>query len=162
MQDAEQYREVRLESLRNHPDSFASSYEEEKTLSLKKFQERLSMENAVTFGAWVEENLIGIITIYRETKQKRKHIAWIVGLYVTPSKRGLSVGKHLLKAGIQQAKDWADIEQIYLEVATHNTAAKRLYTSQGFTKFGTEKRALKIGNTYLDEEQMVYFLNPHY
>jgi len=33
-----------------------------------------------------------------------------------------------------------------------------LYASLGFEVFGTEKRALKVGQRYVDEDYMVLFL----
>ena len=43
-------------------------------------------------------------------------------------------------------------------VATTQTAAIALYQSLGFRSFGCEYRALKIGERYVDEEQMVLYL----
>jgi hypothetical protein len=47
------------------------------------------------------------------------------------------------------------IEQIVLAVATSATTAIALYQSLGFRSFGTERRALKIGERYVGFEHMV-------
>ncbi|WP_317935242.1 GNAT family N-acetyltransferase [Sporosarcina aquimarina] len=47
---------------------------------------------------------------------------------------------------------------MYITVVTTNSTAKKLYTSLGFEKFGTEKRALKVDGDYFDEDLMVLFL----
>ncbi|MFY9951539.1 MAG: hypothetical protein WAK27_22750, partial [Candidatus Sulfotelmatobacter sp.] len=51
------------------------------------------------------------------------------------------------------------IEQIMLSVATTQNAAVSLYRSLGFEPFGCERRALKIGDQYVDEEHMVLFIH---
>lgn len=63
-----------------------------------------------------------------------------------------------MNEAIKTAKDMEGIEQINLTVVTSNESAKKLYTSLGFEVFGEEKRALKIDNTYFDEEYRVLFL----
>ena len=50
------------------------------------------------------------------------------------------------------------LEQIVLSVTTTQPAAMGLYRSLGFASFGCERRALKVGGRYLDEEYMVLYL----
>uniref|UniRef100_UPI00201C8D36 GNAT family N-acetyltransferase n=1 Tax=Bacillus cereus TaxID=1396 RepID=UPI00201C8D36 len=73
-------------------------------------------------------------------------------------KRGPGLGKHLMLAVINQAKVLAVVEQIDLTVVSSNDSAKGLYKSLGFQVFGTEKRALKIGQQYVDEDYMVLYI----
>ena len=47
------------------------------------------------------------------------------------------------------------VEQIILAVAAPQAAAVALYRSLGFVSFGREPRALKIGDSYVDEEYMI-------
>jgi hypothetical protein len=47
-----------------------------------------------------------------------------------------------------------------LSVVTTQDAAISLYRSLGCESFGCERRALKIGDRYLDEENMVLFVKP--
>jgi len=44
---------------------------------------------------------------------------------------------------------------IVLTVTSNNKPAKRLYEDIGFRCYGVEKRALKIGLDYFDDEFMV-------
>ena len=48
---------------------------------------------------------------------------------------------------------------ITLAVATVQPGARHLYRSLGVESFGCEPRALKIGDTYGDEEHMVLRLH---
>lgn len=158
-QDAGRYLNIRLEALQKNAEAFASSYEEEKDYSADIYIERFqSPKNAFTFGAFDHSELVGVVTLVREEKIKLSHRANIVAMYVKPDHRGSGVGKALVTAAIKKAKKMSGVEQVYLAVVTTNDPAKRLYTSMGFEIFGKEKRALKIGDVYYDEEHMVLFL----
>ena len=50
------------------------------------------------------------------------------------------------------------LEQINLCVVSDNIKAKKLYKSFGFLTYGTEQKAMKIDNRYLDEYLMVLYL----
>jgi RimJ/RimL family protein N-acetyltransferase len=60
-----------------------------------------------------------------------------------------------MKAVLDRAAEIEGLEQILISVATGQAAAVALYRSLGFTSFGCESKALKIGNRYIDEEYMV-------
>ena len=93
LEDAEKYRSIRLESLKNTPESFASSYEEEKDLSIEEFKNKFQSNDSFTYGAFENGELVGIITLYQEKLYKLRHRAHIGAMYVSPSKRGLGIGK---------------------------------------------------------------------
>ena len=156
LNDALSIRKLRLEALLDSPEAFDSSYEEEREYPLKKFKDRL--KSGCTLGAFLHEELVGMVTVIQETRNKTKHKANIFGMYVSPAQRGQGIGKNLIIKAINQAKTMKGIEQIHLTVVTSNDAAKHLYLSLGFEIYGREKHALKIGDSYLDEEHMYLFL----
>ncbi|WP_411349848.1 GNAT family N-acetyltransferase [Paenibacillus sp. WLX2291] len=155
---AEAYRQLRLEALAQYPEAFASSYEEEQAWPLDRFAHRLGTEGRVTLGAWLEQELIGSVTLIPQSKTKLSHRANIVAMYVKPEQRGSGIGRRLMEEAIAQARRTGVIEQLYLSVMAHNEPAKRLYMALGFEAYGKDWRALKIDNTYHDEELMVLFL----
>lgn len=157
-EDAEDYLALRLEALQNSPESFGSTYEEEKDQLADKYKTRFQSQESFTFGAFEDDLLVGIITLVKEPRIKLRHRTSIVAMYVSPSKRGFGLGKALMDEAIRTAKELEGVEQIYLTVVTTNKSAKNLYTSLGFETFGTEKRALKLKNRYFDEDLMVLFL----
>ena len=62
LEDAEKYRSIRLESLHSSPESFASSYEEEKDFSIEQFKNQFQSEDSFTYGAfdkgnWLESSI---------------------------------------------------------------------------------------------------------
>lgn len=159
VKDAQNYMKIRLKALRNNPEAFGSSFEEEKDRTVKMYGQRLESEESYTYGAFQNNQLIGTVTLLKEKYIKFRHRANIVGMYVAPESRGAGIGRLLLIEAINQAKSLGEIEQINLSVVTTNEPAKKLYTSLGFEVFGTEKRALKLDEkTYLDEEHMVLFI----
>lgn len=156
--DAENYHVLRLEALQNSPESFGSTYEEEKDQPVDKYRKRFESQESFTFGAFENRKLIGIITLVKEQRVKLRHRTTIVAMYVSPRRRGLGVGMALMKEAIMRAKELEGVEQVYLTVVTTNKSAKKLYNSLGFEIFGTEKRALKLNDSYFDEDLMVLFL----
>jgi hypothetical protein len=69
-EDAGKYRGIRLESLKNTPEAFASSYGEEKDLSIEEFKNKLQSKSSFTYGAFDKGELVGIITLYQEKLNK--------------------------------------------------------------------------------------------
>jgi len=158
-QDAEIYLTIRLKALRNNPEAFGSSFEEEKDRPVEMYGQRLESDDSYTYGAFQNNQLVGTVTLIKEKYVKFRHRANIVGMYVAPESRGAGIGRLLLVEAINQAKTIGEIEQLILSVVTTNEPAKKLYTSLGFEVFGTEKRALKLDErSYLDEHHMVLFL----
>lgn len=157
--DATMYRSIRLEALQQSPHAFAASYEEEKSQTIEAYKSRFRIStNTWTFGAFEASQLVGVVTLVKEDRLKLSHRANIVAMYVKPDKRGQGIGKNLMSKVIEKAHHLEGVEQIYLSVVTTNVSAKKLYQACGFEAFAIERRALKIDNTYYDEEHMVLFL----
>ncbi|WP_028552226.1 GNAT family N-acetyltransferase [Paenibacillus sp. UNC451MF] len=154
--DAQQYRVVRLRSLREHPDAFLTTYEIESEKPIEIFQNNLrATEDKFTLGCFTDtENLAGIVTFIRETNPKIAHKANIYAMYVAPEYRKHRVGHALMTEVLQAAKACVGLERIHLTVISSNKGAKRLYESLGFVTYAAEKNAVKIEGVYLDEEFM--------
>ena len=152
------YWDLRLRALKEEPAAFLTSYTEAKQRSLESVAERLRSEantpDSFTLGAFPEEQIAGMVGFYREKAEKCRHKGSIWGMYVTPEARGHGLGRALMSEAIARARSLPDLEQIQLGVVVTQTAARRLYVSLGFEPFGLEKRAVKIGDRYFDEEMM--------
>lgn len=156
--DAEVYREVRLSALKNDPDAFGSTYDQEETKPLGYFVQRIHhTKDQFTLGCFDDSNtLVGIVNFSRENRLKTAHKGNIYGMYVEPQFRGRGVGKALLLALIERAtKECEGLEQIHLTVVSNNKSAKRLYVSLGFEVYGKEPHALKFDEQYFDEDLMI-------
>jgi ribosomal protein S18 acetylase RimI-like enzyme len=78
-------------------------------------------------------------------------------MYIKNGYRGQGIGNALLNAVITHAKN--RVIQLHLTVVTTNQTALKLYQKNGFRVYGTEPRALKIGDQFYDEHMMVLELS---
>lgn len=155
-EDAVIYKALRLEALQNHPEAFGSDYDAEKDRPVDQYAMRFQSEQAATFGAFHEGELVGVVTIVCSDPVKMRHRANLFAMYVTPRARKQQVGRQLVEEALRTLKQHPVIEQVHLSVVRTNEAAKALYRSLGFESYAIEPRALKIDDTYHDEELMWY------
>lgn len=153
--DAPAYREFRLRGLREHPEAFTSSFEEDVVKPIAATEARLAADgDTAMFGAFVDGVLAGGIGLSRETRRKSRHKAVIVAMYVPPEYGRRGIGRALLDHAIVYARD-AGIEQLTLTVTQTNAAARELYAAAGFVTFGVEPGAIKVAGEYFAKEHMV-------
>jgi ribosomal protein S18 acetylase RimI-like enzyme len=145
--DAEIFRDIRLESLRCNPEAFGSSFAAESVNPASWFADRLS--SSFVLGAFHAAELIGIATLIIQAGDKRAHKGSLVGMYVRSNARRAGVGRRLVEAVIDLARE--HVELIQLSVVKENEAARRLYAGVGFLDYGIELHALKQGGRYYDE-----------
>ncbi|MEI5907982.1 GNAT family N-acetyltransferase [Bacillus spongiae] len=157
---AKQYWQLRMKALKEHPEAFLTSYEEslQQSRPIEQTAERLSNENNYTFGAFENGELIGMVTLLRESRKKIRHRANIYAMYVNDSNQGRGIGKALLQEAIAVAKTLPELKKINLAVVSGNHQAKKLYETLGFSVYGVEKFALFVEGRYYDEEFMSLLL----
>ena len=154
--NARLYRALRLRALKEHPDAFLISPREEARQGAVETRKRL--RTSPTFGAFVDGELAGMVGIHRETRAKARHKCVLWGMYVTPEFRGLGLGRALMLQALACARRMRGVEQVILAVGSTNRAARSLYRSVGFRRYGVEPRAMKLGRRTIDEEEMICFL----
>lgn len=152
--DAEIFREIRLEALEKHPETFQSTYESAAELPLDAFKQRL--RQYALFGGFADGTLCGFVGFYPLKNPKISHKGLLWGMYVKEEARGTGLAEAMVEAVVEHAKD--KVEQILLSVIEENERARRFYAKMGFEPYGLEPRALKIGDRYLGEEFRVRFL----
>ena len=158
--DAVIYHRLRLLGLRESPDAFGSTYEEEVHFPLEKIQSRIPIpgDNFV-IGAFLDQDeLVGIATFRRETHIKSQHRGNVYGMYVSETARGQGVGKSIMQKLIETAQLLDGLEQIGLDVVLPNDITRNFYLSQGFQVFGCHEKAIKYKGVYHDVELMVRYL----
>jgi RimJ/RimL family protein N-acetyltransferase len=156
-QDAQTLWDLRLLALETDPWSFVESPEELRAMSVEEFATRLRADHAENFivGAFEQRTAVGMVGCYQEVPLKRRHKAWIWGVFVKPEERGRGIAKSVMRAVIERAKAIDGLDMVMLTVAVDQPAPRKLYESLGFRSFGVEPKGIKIGDQAHDEEHMV-------
>ncbi|WP_369869724.1 N-acetyltransferase family protein [Achromobacter sp. AONIH1] len=153
--DAAPLRQLRLDALRETPEAFGSSYEEEHTLTLDDIRAWVAtdIENAM-FGVFIDGALAGMTGVGRQHRLKMRHKAQIWSVYVAPAARGRGLARRLMLAAIDHAGGMRGVRQLQLSVTAGNLAARALYESLGFAEYGVEPEGLCVNGVMHDERLM--------
>ncbi len=153
-EDAEGYRVIRLQALGRHPEAFQATYESVADLPLDAYRQRL--RRYALFGGFLDGKLRGFVGFFPLKNPKISHKGLMWGMYVDEDARGSGLAQAMVEAVVEHAR--GQVEQLLLSVIADNARARRFYEKMGFEPYGTEHRALKIGDRYFDEEFRVKFL----
>ena len=152
--DAGPYQDLRLRALQESPTAFGNSYAEEAARALGEVGARLICDpgsGKAVFGAFLDDQLVGMVALVREQPAKVRHRAEISGLYVSPGARGQGIGAALLDTALGHARSLPDLRKVKLSVTSGNGPAERLYLSRGFERYGSEPEGLFVDGVYYDE-----------
>jgi RimJ/RimL family protein N-acetyltransferase len=162
--DRDDYFQLRLRGLMAHPDSFGQSYEEALAKGASQHEAMLkdsrAAEGDFLLGAYASAGttLIGVVGLIRNPSDKQRHKAAVIGMYVAPEAAGRGVGRALLNELLARASRVEGLRQIQLLVGSRNEAARKLYESLGFRKYGCEVGALNVGGVFHDADLMALFI----
>lgn len=116
-------------------------------------------DTQAVFGALTADGeLAAIAGARRDALVQVAHKAVLWGVFVAPAHRGKGLARRLIGAALTHvSRDWG-IAQVNLCVNIENEPAKALYASLGFETFGVERRAMRVGDRFYDEQHMVRML----
>lgn len=160
--DAGAYQSLRLRALRESPEAFSASYEDEVNRSIDEVATRVEPAkdgSVCMFGVFDNDELTGFVAVIHPQRAKLRHAVELAGMYVAPEFRQRGLGGALLVAVIAHVRSIAGIRVIRLGVNDHNAAAKALYQSVGFEKCGIEPEVLNIDGTFHDEARYILRLS---
>jgi RimJ/RimL family protein N-acetyltransferase len=157
--DLPAFRTLRLTALRQHPEAYASSFEEEAPRDLSDFARFVPEDPpGAAMGGFAGTDLVGNVGLLVQPRLKQRHKGLIIGVYVAPAHRGTGLAQQLLEATIAAARQ-ADLSLLQLAVTVGNEPARRLYLRLGFQTYGLEQRALRVDGTWYDDELMALHLD---
>jgi ribosomal protein S18 acetylase RimI-like enzyme len=154
--DAQNFRNLRIDSLKFDPDSWLSSMEEESDLPLSAFANRIRYATSAPiygyYGYFKDNNLVAYAQVSPSSWNKKKHIATLYDVCVDKNIRRQAVGSKLIKFIVAQAKKTAGLEKLNLFVTSNNIGAAKFYESTGFVKTAIFPESVKEENgSYQDE-----------
>jgi len=132
------YRAMRLQALQRNPRVFGSTYAESVAQPVLPFETFIATDDAENpmFGAFTRGELGGIGGLHRETRERSRHRAELVHMYVAPWLQGQGVGAQLVATAVRYGLDCIGLRQIVLGVIVENEPAVRLYRRAGFREYG--------------------------
>lgn len=111
------------------------------------------------WGAFEGQQLAGVFGFDREDRLKNSHKATLIGMFVAPEFTGRGVGRALVDAVMQGARE-AGIGLLVLTVTHGNERARALYLRAGFQTMGIEPDAIRIAGASFGKEHMFFQLTP--
>ena len=158
--DVETFVRLRLEALAREPYAFGRALEDARVQPSEQTALQLRAVPAGNFvvGAFEDREMVGQAGFVRYTGRKVQHKGIIWGVYVTAAARGQGMAKAMLSRILDRVRGYPGLEQVSLSVSVRQEAARQLYSALGFEVYGYEKHALKVGETYVDEEHRVLWL----
>lgn len=157
--DADAFRALRLMALRDTPEAFGSSYQEEVDRPREHFAARAAPpEPSATFGAFADGQLVGTAGLLVSNRLKQRHKAYMWGVFVLPDFRGQGVGRKLVQHVIDRAA--GNVRVLQCSVVTAQEATRRMYHAMGFVPYGLERYALCVDGVFYDEELLAIDLRP--
>jgi ribosomal protein S18 acetylase RimI-like enzyme len=144
------WKKYRIEALQNHPENYLASSDDELKLSDADWEKRIT-DNEI-FGLFEESCLMSMLAFTILPQEKSQHIGEIWAVYTLPDARGKGYLTQLMEHVLDYEKDRVD--HFRLACNTLNIGAFRIYQKLGFTVYGTERKAVKINDTFYDEYLM--------
>jgi ribosomal protein S18 acetylase RimI-like enzyme len=130
------YRDVRLRSLAEPPDVFATTLAEARARSDSNWQRQVASEASrpqAALMAEIDAQQVGLAWCQIDDSNATR--AHLFQMWVQPSFRRLGIARELLKSAISWATN-LKAREIVVSVPCHQSAAVRLYTSAGFLPVG--------------------------
>lgn len=145
-EDSIQYRNLRLESLKLHPECFGTGYEKQSKLPKLYFEKHIEecSKESVMLGAFLGTELIGLCGLTTSGMNQVE----IIQMYVVEKLRGQSIAQKLIEYG-KSCLRTLRCNSMILTVYVNNQQAIKLYQKVGFTVIRTDEN--KVHMAFVEE-----------
>jgi len=154
LEDMPAYRALRVRAVTENPTAFAETPAETPDAATYGEIMQANAPYIVPFGAFEGGELVGIVVLMGNPRQKLRHRAEVVAMYVAPEGRGRGIGKALLTMLLHHARAELGLDLLTLAVTVGNDSARRLYQSLGFEPWAYDAHYFKVEGVYHDVEWM--------
>jgi RimJ/RimL family protein N-acetyltransferase len=164
LSDADQYFQLRTQSEREFPEFVGFHGERELGAGAGGIARLLGAypsEGTLVWGAFELAELVGVVAVSRRLTPKYGHKAFLWGLYVNVTSRRRGIASLLVGAACSWATRQPELVALSLQVTTGNRRARQFYERLGFSRYGTERRALFAANAFHDVDYLELTLPPH-
>lgn len=140
------YKDVRVRALRESPEAFVASAEEEEAFGDDRWQER--MERSRRILALDADEVVGVVSVGTGHRTNIPGAGELFGLWVAPARRGSGVARRLLEKAAKVGRE-VGLRQLVYWVGTDNGRAVAFASSFGFRPTD-DRRPMRIRG--VDEE----------
>jgi RimJ/RimL family protein N-acetyltransferase len=154
--DAPIFRSLRIQALRDDPIVFISYYEFEINKPMFYFKNLIA--SSKIYGVFIDNKLVAMTTVARNSFKKQNHKAVSTFTYTTPSSRGQGLARAVKIVALDGAqKD--GIKQISTGIISTNIAMIELNKSLGFNETYTEKNAMQHYGIFYDLTYLIKYFD---
>lgn len=105
-------------------------------------RKNIGSPTSLFLAAWEGDRIVGSLSLMGNTRRKIRHQA-LIGMMVAGDRRGRGIGRAMLRAVIDWARENPTLEILTLAVFPANVPAYELYRSMGFIEYGRLPGALR-------------------
>lgn len=150
--DWQQYKAVRLTALKESPEAFVATFDEEAELSDDVWQERMTRSQRLL--AEVDGEPVGVASVGQDQAEADPQVAELFALWVTPARRGEGVAAALVQAGAETAQQQGKTRLAYW-VGSDNGRAVAFAVGFGFRPSDLRRPMRKPDGDSDDEVMLV-------
>ncbi|MET8980359.1 GNAT family N-acetyltransferase [Streptomyces sp. NPDC004539] len=103
--------------------------------------------------ATLDDTVVGYLRLVPAPLAVSAHVRQIQGLAVSDEARGSGLGRGLIRAAMEKARE-EGARRITLRVLGHNTPARKLYEGEGFVVEGVQPGEFLLDGEYVDDVLM--------
>ncbi len=153
-EDWEQYRSVRLSALKESPEAFVATHEQEREYDDQLWRDRMNRSERLL--AEVDEDSVGVASLGTVEGESGTELAELFGLWVAPAWRGRGVAAKLVKAAAEHARN-RGLGHLAYWVGTDNGRAVAFASSFGFRPTDS-RRPMRVRSEEDGEEEIAMIL----
>ncbi len=145
--DWQDFKKIRLESVRLHNDVLGMSYDVEVEKDDSYWKDTLSdIYNCAVFALYDDKKIIGLTAVFRH-REHVENTTILCMVYIHEDYRGKDLSDLLFKASIDWSKSQQGITRIWVGHRAGNEASHRANQRHGFVLISTEDMTFGNGET---------------